>query len=513
MSEHVVLSITDDKPLQEKCGLVAVYTPTLRRQLPLALIAAVGVQHRGQQGAGAAIQTRKGIKKHTGNGLLRQVFTSSVIRKLNKPTRWTLVHCRYGTHGGYNKQNLQPCVVKTKDGDFVAVIHNGEFTGTGTMRSQLKGNLSEDASDTYIFTKLLRQAVGKNWDEKILKIITAMTGSFSLIISVGDSLYVARDTDGIRPLFIGQLKRGGWLVASETHAFTKIGAIVNREIKRGEIIRINLQGIHFIHKGETGGSHFCDFEWAYFARPDSLFPVYNDKNDGGDPSKWLSVTAFRERCGGIMALENPLKKVTFVVGIPNSGIDLGTGYANALKLPYRQMIIRDQFDLNGLQRLFMRDDEIKKIKTKVGGKLSLIPDRAIWNDAVVVFCDDSIVRGNVSQKITRAAFYLGAREVHWIVGFPPVRFPCHLGVSMRTGEELVAARFKGDTKKIARAIGATSVTYISPRGFLKARRGDKQMLNPHDERELFLYNLGCGGCVTGIYPVNKDGSHYQKSLN
>jgi amidophosphoribosyltransferase len=162
--------------------------------------------------------------------------------------------------------------------------------------------------------------------------------------------------------------------------------------------------------------------------------------------------------------------------------------------------------MHGSHRLFMTDNEKHGIKHKVIGKLSLVPDPAIWKGAKVVLCDDSIVRGNVSAKITRACFYMGAKEVHWVVGYPPVMHRCHLGVSIRTKTELIASLKKGDPKRIAKEIGATSVTYISPTSFIRARLPDNEKIEkPANMQEIFLRNGGCGGCVTGLYPVGKDG--------
>src|SRR5207248_3137545 len=104
--------------------------------------------------------------------------------------------------------------------------------------------------------------------------------------------------------------------------------------------------------------------------------------DSRTPSRWLSISQFRERCGTILAKEMPIKNATFAVGNPDSGVAVTIGYANTLKIPYRQAIIRDHHDVNGNQRLFMRDDQKKRIKKKVMGKLSLVPDWRIWKDAI-----------------------------------------------------------------------------------------------------------------------------------
>jgi phosphoribosylamine--glycine ligase len=483
-----------NKVIQEECGIVAIFNKKETSNLPLALVAAGGVQHRGQQGAGLALYTNSAIKTYKECGLLKDVFTKNIILKYNKPALWTLIHTRYGTSGGYNLKNLQPIVKKTVEGKRFAVAHNGEFI--------VDSGLDEDTicSDTYLFAKRLASVTEKDFDKKVKNSIESSSGAFSLIIGVDNVLYLARDKFGIRPLVFGEFK-GGWIAASETHALDKIGAKILREVKNGEIIRISKQGLKIIATGSSSKSHFCDFEWAYFSRPDSKYPIDQNSN----PDDWLSLNTFRERCGEALALRYPIQDATFVVGIPDSGICVGNGYANKSRIPYRQVIIRDHYDVDGEQRLFMRDDEIKKIDKKVIGKLSIISDKYIWKNAIVVVADDSIVRGNVSKKLTGAIFAQGAKEVHWVVGFPPVVYTCHLGVSIRTNGELIASRYNGDSRKIAKEIGATSVNYINPREFIKARVKHNNFTHTKNIKEVFLANSGCGGCTTGVYPIDKKG--------
>lgn len=482
------------------CGIIGIYFKEPQKVFPLALCAAGGVQHRGQQGAGVAIKTNKDLIVTRSDGLLRQILPFAVIPSFDVESRWILVHCRYGTFGDYDERNLQPCIANYKS-SMAAIVHNGEFTSVNALKKKLPVNLQEGISDTYVFTKFLENQSGKNWQEKLINSLEKARGSYSLIMGAGEEMFVARDNFGIRPLVFGEIENG-WIFASETHALAKIHAKLKREIAPGEIIKISKEGLTSLKKGEKKVSYFCDFEWAYFSRPDSLANTNEIKSQGSKPDMWLSFSSFRNRCGKILAKESPIK-ADFVIGIPDSGLPVATGYAKALKIPYQQYIIRDHFDENGLFRLFMRDDQKKQIPQKVLGKLSLIPDLKIWKNKIVVLADDSIVRGNVSAEITRAVFEAGAREVHWVIGFPPVAFPCHLGVSIRTKEELIAGSCT-DPKNIALKIGATSVNYISNEGFINARKLFSRLKKTSQKDRIFLENNGCGGCVTGIYPINNE---------
>lgn len=498
-----------DKPLQEKCGLVAIYNPCYAEQLPLTLLAGYGVQHRGQLGAGVSLTTENGLKVFSGNGLLSDIFTPSIINSVNEPSKIALLHCRYGTEGGYGDVNLQPCVAESPLGEKVAVIHNGQFVAIEDLRSKIKHKTPDDASDTYLFTQLLSQIDGNTWDEKVLNALDQVNGAYSLAIAVKDSLFVARDQFGIRPFVMGQ-KGQSWIFASEDHALSKIGVPAVREVKRGEVLKLNNDGVRQLRPGLDGPGNFCDFEFPYFAHPASTMPIHERSDNAKRLERRLAIFSFRERSGQLLAKEAPIPNASFVVGVPDSGVPLALGYAIASNTPYRQAIIRDHYDPNGTLRLFQTDKEKQTIANRVLGKLSLIPDSEIWKDASVVVGDDSIVRSFVSKQITNAIKSFGAKEVHWVVGFPPVSFPCHLGVSMRTREELIAARHNADPERIAEEIGANSVNYISNEGFVRSKRPSGDIVIPKNQKEIFLANDGCGGCITGIYPISKEGIIYQR---
>ena len=57
-----------------------------------------------------------------------------------------------------------------------------------------------------------------------------------------NTLYAARDPQGIRPLVLGRLERG-WVVATEDAALATIGASVVREVEPGELVVIDENGL------------------------------------------------------------------------------------------------------------------------------------------------------------------------------------------------------------------------------------------------------------------------------
>ena len=69
-----------------------------------------------------------------------------------------------------------------------------------------------------------------------------LRGAFSFVWMDENTLYAARDPQGIRPLVLGRLERG-WVVASETAALDIVGASFIREVEPGEMVAIDEDGL------------------------------------------------------------------------------------------------------------------------------------------------------------------------------------------------------------------------------------------------------------------------------
>ena len=230
MAERESGFIEEDEPLQEECGIVGLYLPSLDtpHAVRLALQAATGVQHRGQLGAGVYYPTYDGYRRVVRSGLMREVFTDSLVSSFTEDNPYGIyqVHARYGTNGGYNSTNFQPAVVPDRFTQSpISVIHNGQFTATEHLRRkihELTGEeFPEDTSDTYLYAHYLAALDGDSMEEKILKSLdedTGANGAYSMMIAYEDSLYLARDSFGIRPFVLGRIK-DGWMAASETKSF------------------------------------------------------------------------------------------------------------------------------------------------------------------------------------------------------------------------------------------------------------------------------------------------------
>jgi amidophosphoribosyltransferase len=127
--------------------------------------------------------------------------------------------------------------------------------------------------------------------------------------------------------------------------------------------------------------------------------------------------------------------------------------------------------------------------------LKLNPIRSAVKNKRVVLVEDSIVRGTTIRKIVQILRQADAREVHVRVGCPPIRFPCYLGIDMKTRTQFIAN--EKTVPEIADFINADSVGYLSLRGLIAALK--------HSRDDV------CLGCLTGEYPVPIPGEKLRRA--
>jgi amidophosphoribosyltransferase len=267
----------------------------------------------------------------------------------------------------------------------------------------------------------------------------------------------------LRPLVIGRIG-SGYVLASETCALDTIGAAFERDVKPGEIVIIEENGIRSIQYGTEQKQATCVFEYIYFARPDSII-------DG------ISVYQAREAAGRILAKEQPAE-ADVVICVPDSGTPAAIGYAHQSGIPYAVGLIKNRY----IGRTFIQPSQVTR---EIGVSLKLNPMKANIAGKRVVMVDDSIVRGTTSKKIVQALKAAGAKEVHVRVSSPVITHSCYFGIDTPTRKELVGA--SSIIEGIKNKIGADSLGYLSYEGLLESV-GSKG--------EGF-----CTACFCGKYPM------------
>ncbi len=313
---------------------------------------------------------------------------------------------------------------------------------------------------------LIAQSRCHDLPDAIADALRQVEGAYSLILMAADRLFAIRDPRGFRPLCHGTLPDGGHVFASETCAFDLLGAKYQGEVKQGEMVMVDANGLVTRQFAESLPPAHCIFEHVYFSRPDSV--VF------GRP-----VAQSRELMGQQLAREAPAD-ADIVVPVPDSGVTAALGYASVSGLPYRVGLIRSHY----AGRTFIEPDQSIR---DFGVKLKLNPVRHVLEGQRVVLVDDSIVRGTTSRKIVRMVREAGAKAVHLRISCPPTVSPCYYGVDTPTKAELIAANNSVD--EIRDFIGADSLVYLSLEGLRRAA-GD-----PAGARY-------CNACYTGHYPTD-----------
>lgn len=456
----------DDKP-EDECGVVAVFAPG-QHAAKLAFYALQTIQHRGQESAGIAASDGEHLYVHKDMGLVARVFDESSLAALEG--QLSIGHVRYSTAGTSSWDNAQPAFVGTSNGSPLALAHNGNLTNTGELRD-LIGNPEESdkcTSDSILLTTLLKVCHNGDSLETLVNVLPSVRGAYSLTLADNNAIYAARDPNGVRPLVLGRLPDGGWVVCSETCGLDMMGAIMVREIEPGEVIRIDEQGIESRKFAEPRPT-FCAFEYVYIARPDHQ-------------TAETSVYRARFEMGKILAEEYPVD-ADMVIGVPDSGCAAASGYAFQSGIPYAEALQKNRY----VGRTFIQPTQaLRQLGIRI--KLNPIDDMIAGKRLAVV--DDSIVRGNTSRQLLNMLRRAGAKEVHLLVSSPPVKWPCFYGIDMASRAELIAADMS--TEQIAEYLGADSVGYLSIEGLIKSTGRAAESL--------------CLACFNGEYPIEVEAS-------
>src|SRR4029450_11397206 len=84
---------------------------------------------------------------------------------------------------------------------------------------------------------------GLSLEDAIARTLPRLRGAYSLMVMDEHTVFGARDPHGFRPLCIGRLPGGGWVIASETAALDIVGASFVREVEPGELVGRDRAGL------------------------------------------------------------------------------------------------------------------------------------------------------------------------------------------------------------------------------------------------------------------------------
>ncbi len=452
------------------CGIVGV--TGIDHAAELTFLGLYALQHRGQEAVGISAISDGHTVVRKADGLVADAFDEDSLRTL--PGRTALGHTRYSTAGGPGLNNAQPFVVRYHQGD-LGLVHNGHITNAGKLREELvrEGAIFQSSIDSEVIIHLIARSRRSTPDEQVTEALAQLVGAFSVLITIDETLYAARDPWGFRPLVLGR-RDDGYVLASETCALDLVRAEFVRDLEPGEVVRIEggeIVSLPSLEPAERPAP--CVFELVYFARPDSRL--------------WgASVDRARRAFGRQLAREHPAD-ADCVFSVPDSSNSAALGFAEESGIPLELGLIRNHY----VGRTFIHPSQAGR---DFRVRIKYNPVREVIEGKRVVVVDDSLVRGTTSRGLVSLIREAGAKEVHFRIASPPVRSPCYYGIDMPTREELMATQHS--VEEIRQQLGVDSLGYLSLEG-----------MNGAVEQ----YGSFCNACFSGTYPARLVDLEYRRS--
>jgi amidophosphoribosyltransferase len=441
------------------CGVFGIRS--LERDVArLAYFGLFALQHRGQESAGIAVSDRGRLTVVRDMGLVAQVFNEQQLHAL--PGEVAIGHTRYSTTGANRWANAQPLIHHGRERT-VALGHNGNLVNAEELRSELEadGVQLTSGSDSEVIAALIARD-GAPLAEAVANAMRRLEGAYSVTALVEDTLVAFRDPLGFRPLTVGRIGED-WVIASETCALDLIGADFVREVRPGEVVWVDGDGLHAAQALPAGRNALCIFEHVYLARPDSRLAG-------------VEVHGARVRMGEQLAREAPVE-ADVVIGVPDSGTPAAIGFSKESGIPFNEALIKNRY----VARTFIQPDQSMR---EQGIRMKFNPLDEVEGRRIVVV-DDTIVRSNTMRQLVAMLLDAGAAEVHVRISSPPVVSPCFYGIDFPDEEELPAS--SRSVEEMRELIGATSLHYLSVEGMTAATE------LPEDSV--------CRACFTRNYPT------------
>ncbi|MBR1798023.1 MAG: amidophosphoribosyltransferase [Clostridiales bacterium] len=457
--------------VHEECGVYGIYSRSggegISRACYYGLFA---LQHRGQESCGIAVNNDAEIICLKDMGLVGEVFTPDKLDRLKGSI--AIGHVRYSTTGASTKENAQPLVTHYVKGT-ISIAHNGNLTNCNTLRRELEDNgaIFQTTVDSEVIAYMVagERAKSPSIEVAVENVMRRIEGGYALLVMSPRKLIAARDPYGLKPLVMGELN-GDTVFASETCALVACGATYIRDVKPGEIVIADENGVTSVQTPARRKAG-CVFEYIYFARPDSVI-------DG------ISVYDSRIEAGKLLYEQHPVD-ADIVIGVPESGIDAALGFSQASGIPYVKGFVKNNY----VGRTFIKPSQEQRADSV---RIKLNPIESAVKGKRVVMTDDSIVRGTTIANIVRMLRQAGALEVHVRISSPPFLYPCFYGTDVPSREKLIACKYS--IPEIRDIIGADSLGYLDINSL-------NRMLGLRENEE----KIYCDACFTGDYPNEQTG--------
>jgi amidophosphoribosyltransferase len=459
----------------EACGVFGVYAPETDAA-HLISFGLMALQHRGQESAGIGVSDGETVTVSKDMGLVSQVFDEKSLAGL--PGHLGIGHTRYSTTGSTTWENAQPAF-RQVGATGLALGHNGNLTNAVELSERIGPQAGSSDSELMLHAVALEvqdgRADGRELEQALLQALPLFEGAFSLVAMDQGHVIGVRDPHGFRPLSIGRLHAGGWVLASETAALDLVGATFVRDVEPGEMVVVDASGLRSLRPFPPSEPRLCVFEFVYFARPDSTLYGQN-------------IHAARQNMGRLLAAE-AMVEADVVVPVPESGIPAAQGFSAASGIPYADGLVKNRY----VGRTFIEPSQMLRDR---GIRLKLNPIAATLENRRVVLVDDSIIRGTTTRQLVAMVREAGAQEIHLRISSPPYRWPCFYGMDTSDRSKLLAAH--QTVEEISAYLACDSLAYLSLDGLLEATGAAQDGF--------------CTACLSGNYPTNLPSNGHKLAL-
>ncbi len=452
--------------LHDECGVFGIFKNNdeldIVEETYLALYA---LQHRGQIGAGIAVNDNGHMKYYKDFGMIPEALPEAELARLGNG-KIALGHVKYSSGETVDRANLAPLVMRYIKGQ-LALCMNGALTNYPELHDELKHGAAifQSNGDTEIIAYLIARARidHPSIEDAVCTAVKKLKGAYAAVLMSPSKLIGVRDPMGIRPLCYGKIG-DNYVIASESCVFDSLGGEFIRDIKPGEVLVIDDEGVHSYLYQQSDKTALCMFEYVYFSRPDSIV-------DG------VSVIKARQRAGRILAQLHPIE-ADIVCGVPDCGIESAIGYSMESGIRYATGLIKNKYIGRAFNNRKKNEEYLMRIK------LNALKYNVEGKKVIVI--DDSILKGKTSKHIVELLRQAGAKEVHMLIASPPFKNSCYLASDTTPQENLIASNHTEE--QICQYIKADSL------GFLTV----ESMREIAKECNIDM----CDACFTGHYPLD-----------
>jgi len=139
--------------MNESCAVVGIFSHETDIS-QTTFFSLFSLQHRGQESSGIAVSDGHNIRKHTGSGLVSQIFTEYELNQLKGHI--SIGHNQYSTSGSNRPFNAQPITVSSGNSTLALAI-NGNVINSAPLRNELSklGYDFHTSSDSEVIGNLI----------------------------------------------------------------------------------------------------------------------------------------------------------------------------------------------------------------------------------------------------------------------------------------------------------------------------------------------------------------------